>query len=1349
MALSPKIYAEAKKWVRDNLKNYDLFDGDKASEDVNGPNEDVNGPKNLYTLACLRLLLQDPVVFTDPIEKGDAFEGVARSVRLNEFGTYGKNIDLGFGTGTSNNLMYKLAYEFFKKKDNWSEIKESRKTKAGFIALAFANDEFTEEFLANVILDDRYTYESITKQAFYTWHYENFINTTALKDVIKKENAGDGSVVNWSDVVVKKDGFSVFISRSGAPFNAGFPVICVVFEGTREDTKKADEIAAKAFDYLFPLVGRKKYSDLTPDEKSSIEEFVWVKEFNHKNDDPNKGQPFRYAGIEDAVDTIKFCVGADYAQLVWGLGKADAPPQSYYDFVEYGLANLAEANSRYELIQKSLSATNDKPTDVVFDEQLAALSEALVKKDEAVQNGPALFFDLANKDELWYQSLLSDLKKYEGIDSPEVVDAILKPQYSLSLKNTSETIKETYAPLIEQYKIQRSADPRILTMDFDTAKVLEDIIFYYDQSFNLLAIGAAENKSTKEAPAQQQDRKQKNNIPFEFTDLADQPLSDLDKYYSILPLPPEDNTSGLMGVGLQGPILIVTQYFVDALSDSSNYKKVLDTLDEVEVLIYPSNPTGDPDSIFIQKDDKTVLRENAPFFVPYTEMGTKVVGANEVFATLLLKSANRFFISGNEIVLGDSKGGVYSFATKSLEVAGGVVDFFTTPTTFQDADLISADNVQVFLDRFYYPKLLIKPTVRKQKAVDVDKDEGKALKKNEGAPSTKKAKNKKVVDLDDYNSANKLFAKQVFVIAAQSSNSPCLTELANIVKTGKIEDVYIFLLTKFPWDQMVAKSLLANLRRISNLIDTEASRQFADQINACLRDLNVEKILAAFANFKNSFKNLDNIIGASLPEIPKLGQAVPYIYILDFQKITRDALFKALAEAVFASLGFLLGIMLKDLLAACEQDGSLQSLMFDSNKGSLGKDNRGASESDGELKKVYVDLIALIKASRKDNLENVLNELLDVFPLVKTAPAPLVVMEDWLDTLSSKVSAYDTKSLLQGIAGEEVIKRVIDVASTQQDVLKKTFNNNYNVVLLYKHLNKYIDIELINQEIVAVTTIIPDPCFINLGQLGTEDLQLLKDFLGDDADAYIDGLINDASNQINSACSKFADGLYKTSLELPNLISESSKKALQGMVDTTLNPLIGVQNNSKSQFLASLNDIIKEMKKIYAGPKEEQTQALELGTGKTVSLKNVLAAKQQLGNLDVFEKNALDNKKTVSFFTHSLYANFKGEGRGVYGKIGGTGIDPFSLNVDNDGFFNFFVNQLNEVDPITTIDINEWLNKLEKTFEDDLDSVFAEADEIKKEAEELFNQAINEGGKNTNMFVSNMKAMKKIIKSIK
>ena len=152
MALSPKIYAEAKKWVRDNLKNYDLFEGDKDSEDV-------NTPKNLYTLSCLRLLAQDPVVFTDPIEKGDAFESVARSVRLNEFGTYGKNIDLGFGTGTSNNLLYKLAYQFYKKKNNWPEIRESYKTKAGLIARAFGDDEFTGEFLSNIILDDRYTYE--------------------------------------------------------------------------------------------------------------------------------------------------------------------------------------------------------------------------------------------------------------------------------------------------------------------------------------------------------------------------------------------------------------------------------------------------------------------------------------------------------------------------------------------------------------------------------------------------------------------------------------------------------------------------------------------------------------------------------------------------------------------------------------------------------------------------------------------------------------------------------------------------------------------------------------------------------------------------------------------------------------------------------------------------------------------------------------------------------------------------------------------------------------------------------------------------------------------------------------
>jgi hypothetical protein len=216
---------------------------------------------------------------------------------------------------------------------------------------------------------------------------------------------------------------------------------------------------------------------------------------------------------------------------------------------------------------------------------------------------------------------------------------------------------------------------------------------------------------------------------------------------------------------------------------------------------------------------------------------------------------------------------------------------------------------------------------------------------------------------------------------------------------------------------------------------------------------------------------------------------------------------------------------------------------------------------------------------------------------------------------------------------------------------------------------------------------------------------------------------------------------------LPNLISESSKKALQGMVDTTLNPLIGVQNNSKSQFLASRNDIVNHMGRIYAGPDYGPIQWTKSG----VQVRNVLACTNtDAAAAGTFEKGALDNKKTVSFFTRSLYANFKGEGRGVYGKIGGTGIDPFSLNVDNDGFFNFFINQLNEVDPITTTDINAWLNELEgETFEDDLNKVFAEADVIKEEAEELFNQTINEGGKNTNMFVSNMKAMKKIIKSLK
>ena len=1364
MPLSKEIYTKAKKYVGlpvvdggKNLNSYDLFAGSVLPDNLA-----INSDPGLFTIACLRLLMQDKSSFTDPIEQEEAFRTIARTVRLNEFAQFKKDIDLGFGQKKANNLLYKLAYEFYKNSPNWTGDVE-KTSKDGLIAHGLSDPAFYE-YLSNVRLTDPHTYECIAKQAFYMWHYENFINTTAIKDVLKKENAGDGSVIDWSEVEVTGDQFSIFISRSGAPFNAGYPVFCVIFEGDKDDLlmENKGKLTAKAFDYLFPLVGRKKYSDLDEFDQESIEDFVLVKEFTHKS---QPHAPFRIKVLETG-DKIKVCVGADYAQLIWAGPRSVPPKQSYYDFIEYGLANLGGADLRYHLVQKSLSATNNKATDVIFDEQIGALVNALKTKDEALQNGPALFFDVEEPKKDWYTDLVADLDEYEGIDSSETIDAILRPQFSLSLKNASDTIKEAYLPLMKQYKIQRSADPRILTMNFDSAKVLEDVVFYYDQSFNLLAIGAIENKSTKEAPALQQDRLQKNDVPFDFSLVPDQPLSLLNKYYSILPLPPDDELSGLLDVGLAGPILLVTEYFVNALYNK--YADVRQLLDDDDAKIFPSQPTGAPDSIFIKEDSKISLSQNVPILIRHKELETKVAGANEVFATLLLKAANKFFVLANEIVLGDSKGGTYSFATKSLEVAGGVVNFFSSQDTFQDKDLVVADNVQSFLDRFYYPPLLIKPTVPKQKAAAAPKTD-KTLPKNEGAPTTKKGAKETVVDLDDYNSANKLFAKQVFVIAAQSSDSPCLTQLADVVKTGNMNDVYAFLLTKFPWDQMVAKSLLANLRRISNLIDTKGSKDFANQVNTCLQDLNVDKILAAFANFKNSFKNLDNIVNASLPEIPKLGAAVPYVYILDFQRASRDALIAGIVEGVMASLSFLLGIMLKDLLSACEQDGSLQTMLFDSNQGSLGKDGRHAKGTMSDSvntaafmpvtsdeygsKKVYVDLIALLKASRVDNLENILNSLLDLFPLIKTSKGsdPLNIMEAFLNGLSSQISAHDTKVLLNGIASVPITNKVINFASLQADPMAKVFNNKYNVALLYKHLKKFINLDLINKQIVEVTTIVPDPCFINLGNIGTEDLQLLRDFLGDGTDAYVDGLINDAANQINSACAKFADGLYKTSLTLPNLISDSSKKALQKVVDGSLTPIIDTQNTTKGQFITGTKKVVADLSLVYAGT----DKPLATKTESDVTVLNVLFDPKKdvdASSKDFLDMSKMDYNKNIIWLNKSLNANFGSlpPYKSIYNQEH-MEVAMAASKDDNVDFFAFFTNSFNRVDPVTDEDLGAAMTTIkdETKFTKELNKIFKKSEEIRAESKKVFDETVTEGGKNTNTFVANLKAMKRIVKSLK
>lgn len=1251
MGLPKEIYEFSKEYVLKNIGEQKLFSS-KESLDQDLQNLPLEFDDNQFAITCLRLLTFDN---TDPIDNKDRFEQLALATRTNSFKQVlgDSSIDLGTGKGNSNNLLYKLATDFLNDKDI--------ETKATVIQTALANPDF-QSSLRTLNLIDKRTYESITRQAFFNWHYGEYVANKGIEKRFGGKNQFAQSLLDIQKIDVTNKEKQIRISIDGSPFNAGFPVVCVIFE--TDEITDINGIVQQAGDFAFPLFGRPKAENYSP---------YLVKVFTHKK----KEEEFNEILSITTESGTKVCVGFDYSSLI-----------TFKKAKEIDLGDIqkleVELGESSDVRIKTFTATNEQTTDRVIKKQIEDLTIKLFEKNEAVQNGPALFFDLQETGDI--DDVKTKADQYEFIND-SLSEATLKRQYSLNLENIGSSLDGVYKnKILEQYVLARFSDPRSNRYNLDPEQILEDIIFYYDEFGNLLAVGLSPKKTTKTNPSILSKRTKQNQVPFEFG-VQSEPISTLDLYYSVIPVLDETNITSVINNKLPGFLVLVTDFYFDKFPDAK--------------------------------------LEGLPVLAKFDELKQDILGTNQIFATVLLKTINGFFSQSNSILRAED------------------------------------DGIQDFLKRFHYPKLIFKPSVPKQKDTE-EEDSGLVKPKVKNAPATKQDK-KKIYDVTDYNSYSKSFTKQVFVNVAQVSDSPCLQDLANIVRDGSLDQIYLTLLTKFPWDEIIAKSLLTRLRQISNLVGTNEAKAFADQVDACLKDANIDKILAAFINLKEAFLNFDKIIQASLPEIPKLSALLPYIYILDFQKVYRDLLFKAIEEAIMKALQFLLGIMLEDILARCQEDASLLTLLYDKlGESKLLEDTKDlinkaafepATSDELGLNKVYVNLNNLIIASRIENINNVYDGVLKLFPILaeeikKSGRNKNSVMEEIFDGLSTAIPATDTKALLNGTAQDFSYNKVINYSKTQS-FINSVLNNKFNVETLYSYLSQFINIQIINNKIAQVTTIIPDPCFVNFGSLGIKDLEVLGDL-------DTDSLVNGAADEINSICSKLANNLLNFSIELPSLISDSSKKALQKLVDANVEQIVSAQQSSKDQILEDKDEILKGLKAIFNSGKNTKsfTQIpIESGTNiELVDFKNVIEQVETQNKFSAVLKTDYKIQDLYGFYYKSLNANFTGNPAKGLIYSSGNDTSPFANGENADynttNFLIFYAYWILNHAKITTkiFEITTQVLKDSKSLNNYIEDSFKPKDEINNEAKQRFDKLINEGGKNSNFYISNLKKMKELIK---
>mgnify|MGYP003144544023 FL=1 len=1177
MSLSKNIYTTSKDFFKQKLT---------TAFDSTGQSQNINDDQNLFAINCVRYLLADELTFIDPIQKEADFKNFAKFLRLNDFEANGKNLDTGTGREIANNLIYRLAIQFLKtKNENLQEIE----SKITLVNRAFDYPDFEGEFLLNVFLDEPETYQCITKQAFYKWHYSTYVNDTPLQEKLPQQNFLDFSSLGWTNVDVplltpkaqkKKVNTTFYISQDGSPYNTGYPIVCAVFEVG--GIKGIDQFLSS--DRFSEIENRleEQVSNLFNRQKVDLNTLTRVEKISHKTLLTNKDVVYEAKTTKAGKPLLRFCVAYDYQKLVM-LKSKGGTKQSFY-------GKLKLALSQTKSLVATFKSTNVLDTAQVINLQTSQLSESLNKRQQAVQNGPAVFFDLNDPS----INAVKDSLKKQGLNE-DTTKTLLSRQYSLNLSTLSLALTREYSFLVERYLSERNTSD--LFKNFDPNRISEDISFYYDESYRLLAV-VGENKTVEFNPVLAEETiVQRNIVPFEVDE--GQPLSELDSLFSLLPKTEADQDTFSNLSGVNGQIAFITEDFVDLVSSQDK-------------------------SLPIDFEGRSIVLSNQHYQKTILKVPTDPL-------SVITTSINGFFYNSNEIILIDQRRPTSPpvISQKLLKApTNKIIDFFESNATPDSVGRINNQDISKFLLRYHYPRLLVVPSVVKRPADPVLGTiiEGATRLANiteqalqsQRADATASAKEtekllKKIKQIPSsypFSSKDKFkeeATRQLLIVAAATSKDPCLKDLVKILSRQGLNGIYQHVLTKFDWDQLVAKALLQNLDEINKIAQTAGDiKNLTESVNNCLDSLGVENVLESFTNLKTGLKNFEEYTDYAVKEIPGLKDKIIYTTILDFEQTFRRTVIRQARLAGVKALDFILGSVLNNLIDEfCSLDDTIEKLILEKlNNGTnlnligspdIAGNSIGSNSADFAQSvegKFEVDIIQIISDSNIEPLDNVLNGAIEIFPILSIESNKLSdstsIIRQYLDSLSSNITPKQLKFLLDGTQNDDLVKLnelvVEDLDTT--DLIKNELSSAIALAVLFKYLNSFISRNILDELIFGSINQTVDACFVKINIADSTQRQVLQDFLNTSSNPNepLSDQLNTLANFISNLCASINN---LTNLGSPasiqNLLSDFQRGNLLGLVDSNIQNITVLQNPSKTEAVNLTDQILQDFDDYISG----------------------------------------------------------------------------------------------------------------------------------------------------------------------
>ena len=407
------------------------------------------------------------------------------------------------------------------------------------------------------------------------------------------------------------------------------------------------------------------------------------------------------------------------------------------------------------------------------------------------------------------------------------------------------------------------------------------------------------------------------------------------------------------------------------------------------------------------------------------------------------------------------------------------------------------------------------------------------------------------------------FSLSIPLGAAVASKYNCFEDIVTVFRKRDLGTIFEFLFHKFPWYELLTRILAANRDKLERLGEDSS-------FYACLNQLNVNQLFAAYINFKNLILNPQWLLSV-IPQIPEIPQ-IPYIPLVDFWAFIKAKIIELIIEALLLALESLLGFAIRDLLNMCNlSDEDINRLASQSGGGGDPYSNFASVGDGSKLDFVSCDINVLIQRGSQFSLKEVLFLLQEQFPLLSGLSEQ--ELRGYFDIVSENIDSTELVSLLRGFANDGLLEIVADLGSISQLSFKEGVRD------FYKHLGTLVNSELCITGILEDAKRAANPC-------PPQDIKVLLAQKGL-PENYKDQLVEDALSNIEELCKKINDTVYDLSKSIPNLIGQQGRKALQAAVDAPFKALEGQTKSSLEQTTDLIGTKIKSLgskQKVESGP---------------------------------------------------------------------------------------------------------------------------------------------------------------------